>query len=85
MEREDLTYVEKLQNLHILMETRQMLQNKLKEIQNSDSMNEVIMDDLRKIEQEIKEYTSNSSLEQVDLSMTHSLFNPAVIEELDEQ
>ncbi|MEB1807036.1 MAG: hypothetical protein LPK26_07010 [Bacillaceae bacterium] len=83
MERE-LTYVEKLQNLHILMETRQMLQNKLTELEPANDTYDIVMDDLRKIEQEIKAYTGDLPIDEIDQSMSHSLFNPAVIEELDE-
>ncbi|WP_418200998.1 hypothetical protein [Alkalihalobacterium sp. APHAB7] len=83
MERE-LTYVEKLQDLHILMETRQMLQNKITELENDTDAYDVVMEDIRKIEHEIKSYTGDLPLEQIDQSMSHSLFNPAVLEELDE-
>ncbi|OLO26543.1 hypothetical protein BTR23_22900 [Alkalihalophilus pseudofirmus] len=85
MEQQDLTYIEKLQNLHVLMETRQMLQNKLTELKGNSPSFELVEEDLRKIDQEIEALTEKQSLEGMDQSMTHSLFNPAVIEELEEQ
>ncbi|MDE5414466.1 hypothetical protein [Alkalihalobacterium chitinilyticum] len=85
MERQELTYVEKLQSVHVLMETRQMLQSKLNELEPANETFEVVKDDLRKIEQEIKAYTGDLPIDEIDQSMSHSLFNPAVIEESDER
>ncbi|TES58143.1 hypothetical protein E2L07_00150 [Halalkalibacterium halodurans] len=85
MEHRSLTYVERLMNLHVLMETRQMLQTKLAEMNGDDQSFELVKEDLRKIEEEIKSYADEQSMEVLDQSMPHALFNPAVTEELDTQ
>ncbi|BAB06806.1 hypothetical protein P4637_05670 [Halalkalibacterium halodurans] len=85
MEHRSLTYVERLMNLHVLMETKQMLQTKLAEMNGDDQSFELVKEDLRKIEEEIKSYADEQSIEALDQSMPHALFNPAVTEELDTQ
>jgi phosphomevalonate kinase len=80
MSHQPLTYYEKLENVYVLMETQQMLQNKLKQSKESNESTHLIEEDLRKIEEEIKEYTEEAPTNQTQL-ITSSLFNPGLLEE----
>ncbi|WP_227936330.1 hypothetical protein [Alkalihalobacillus deserti] len=80
MDYEPLTYYEKLENVFILTETKNMLEAKLKELKLSNQPTVLVEDDLRKIKEEIEEYTDevNPASNQIVVS---SLFNPAVFDE----
>ncbi|ARK30463.1 hypothetical protein [Halalkalibacter krulwichiae] len=76
-EHEPLTYFEKLENVYILLETKQMLEAKLKESQASIQEKSILEDDLRKIHEEILEYTNGYQIEPEQMSVS-SLFNPGI-------
>ncbi|MDT8861118.1 hypothetical protein N0O92_12820 [Alkalihalobacillus sp. MEB130] len=82
MDHQPLTYFEKLENVYVLMETRNMLQAKLEQLKETNQSTELVEEDLRKIEEEIEEYTDGAPVEPNQI-MTSSLFNPAVMEELE--
>ncbi|WP_088105553.1 hypothetical protein [Halalkalibacter urbisdiaboli] len=71
MDQQPLSYVEKLENLHVLFETRQMLKNQL---ENREQAYSEIEEDLIKIEEEIKQYTDVT-----DQHFPDTLFNPAFL------
>ncbi len=58
---------EKMQRIYILQETYQLLQQKQQELQNNGESSAAIEDDLRKIEEELQEYTNS------DLILTNSI------------
>ncbi|MDQ0254652.1 hypothetical protein J2S74_002031 [Evansella vedderi] len=81
---DQMSYFEKLENLYVLKETRQMLLKKLQETNPNTVLHHVISDDLNKIEQEMTLYTDGQTVEVLDKAMTSSLMNPAIYYELDE-
>ncbi|KHF39900.1 hypothetical protein [Halalkalibacter okhensis] len=82
MEHQPLTYFEKLENVYVLMETKRMLQVKLEQVKQGNQPTNVIEEDLRKIDEEIAEYTDGISPEP-NGTITSSLFNPAVTNKLE--
>ena len=78
MDHRPLSYVEKLENLYVLMETKQMLENKVNELTDHESV-KIMKEDLAKINEEISSYTNGQSYEILELNMTQSLFNPAYL------
>ncbi|WP_332697515.1 hypothetical protein [Halalkalibacter lacteus] len=78
MNHQPTTYYEKLENVYVLTETRQMLQIKLEQLKGSNESTELVEHDLRKIEEEIQEYTGGVPVTQ---TITSSLFNPVIFEE----
>ncbi|MCL7746054.1 hypothetical protein [Halalkalibacter alkaliphilus] len=83
MEHQPLTYFEKLENLYVLMETKKMLQAKLEQVKQENQPTNLIEEDLRKIEEEIAEYTDGSDMPDPNITITSSLFNPAIMEEME--
>jgi ribosome recycling factor len=79
MDHEPLTYYEKLENVFILMETKNMLEEKLKELKANHQSTVIVEDDLRKIEEEIEEYTDGVAPNPNQMTVT-ALFNPGVFE-----
>ncbi|MGP7816555.1 hypothetical protein [Niallia sp. 01092] len=77
MKQKPLTYIEKVENLYILMETRQMLQSKLQELQQNNQSYQLIEEDLRKIDKEILSYTDGQHIQDPEQMITSSIFNPA--------
>lgn len=80
MEHEPLTYYEKLENVFVLTETKKMLEAKLNELKSNQQTTDIIEEDLRKITEEIEEYTDGVQANPDQMLMT-ALFNPAVMEE----
>ncbi|GAE37001.1 hypothetical protein [Halalkalibacter akibai] len=80
MEHEPLTYFEKLENVYVLTETKNMLQAKLNEQTTPVEERALLEDDLRKINEEIEEYTDGQIVTPGQFTVT-SLFNPAVFDE----
>jgi hypothetical protein len=80
VDHEPLTYFEKLENVYVLMETKQMLEAKLKEMRTNHQPTSNIEEDLRKINEEIIEYTDGLQVSP-DQFMVTSLFNPGVFDE----
>jgi hypothetical protein len=75
MDQQPLTYFEKLERLYVLTETRKMLKNQLSELQVNNQSQDVIEDDLHKIEQEIIYYANGHDIEELDFTNS-SLINP---------
>ncbi|MFC0560046.1 hypothetical protein [Halalkalibacter alkalisediminis] len=80
MEHEPLTYYEKLENVFVLTETKNMLEARLKELKASQQPTDSVEDDLRKIKEEIEEYTDGVAINPNQMVVT-ALFNPDVMEE----
>ncbi|MFA9556994.1 hypothetical protein ACERII_06810 [Evansella sp. AB-rgal1] len=74
--KDTLSYVEKLENLFVLLETRSMLKDTL-----SSYDDEGLKEDLRKIEQEIRSYSTGLSCEELEEKISISLFTPTILEE----
>ncbi|GAE25147.1 hypothetical protein JCM9140_1124 [Halalkalibacter wakoensis JCM 9140] len=83
MDHQPLTYFEKLENVYVLIETRKMLQHKLTQLKEANQSTELVKEDLRKIEEEIEEYTDGAPVE-TNQTLTSSLFNPALINQLED-
>lgn len=78
MTNQPLTYVEKLENLYVLLETRNMLEHKLNHVYTAEHSDE-IRADIQTINEEIMSYCDDGiPIETIDLNITKSLFNPAV-------
>lgn len=73
MTEQSLSYVEKLENLHVLLQTRHMLKTQL---QTNGETYADLEEDLEKIEEEIRQYTGNQDLEQ---ELPDTLFNPVFL------
>ncbi|SDZ63272.1 hypothetical protein SAMN05421736_12316 [Evansella caseinilytica] len=78
MEQHPLTYLEKLENLYVLLETRQMLEAKMHGLPDDSEEYRLIQKDLAKIKEEMMDYTDEKSIEQLSAPITSSLFNPAM-------
>ncbi|MDG5787250.1 hypothetical protein QA612_07070 [Evansella sp. AB-P1] len=76
MKEQPFSYIEKLENLYVLLETRNMLLKKKNEIENDTNESEQLEDDLKKIEVEINNYSNGMSVEEIEQSMTSTLFYP---------
>ncbi|MBU9720646.1 MULTISPECIES: hypothetical protein [Bacillaceae] len=81
MKYESLPYFEKLESLYVLLETKQMLQDKLTKIDVTDPGYKVIEEDLKKIEHEMLEYTNGQYMDSQKVNPT--LFNPAVFQQME--
>ncbi|MBU9713120.1 hypothetical protein [Evansella tamaricis] len=84
MKYQPISYFEKLENLYVLMETREMLQKKLNEVEVTDPGYGMIQEDLQKIENEMMEYTNGQHIEQFKQPLNDSLFNPTVMYEMED-
>ena len=76
-QHEPISYMEQLENLHVLIETRQMLETKLAEIQEEEEK-QLMKEDIRKINQDIASITGNTNQE---IEETAMLFNPGVYQD----
>lgn len=78
MEDRPLTYIEKLENVYILLETRNMLEHKLKHVYDIEQLREINAD-LETLNQDILSYAGDElPIDAIEDTMTKSLFNPAV-------
>ncbi|WP_100399002.1 hypothetical protein [Bacillus sp. FJAT-44742] len=74
------TYIDQLEKLYVLMETRHMLKEKI-EVSSSESAPAAVLEDIKKIEEEIAFYSGGQSIEEIEASLNAPLFNPSYVEE----
>ncbi|WP_078553573.1 hypothetical protein [Bacillus alkalicellulosilyticus] len=86
MDLGSLSYVEKLENLYVLMETKQMLEQKEKELPKDSKQIELVQEDLRKIKQEMELYTNGQTIDfDKNELVLGALFNPSLVEEMGQE
>lgn len=80
MNENSLSYMEKLENVFVLLETKQMLENKLHSIEAGTREYQLIKADIRKMEEDLLEYTGRKEMN-IEQTTIPSLFNPALLDD----
>ncbi|WP_026672251.1 hypothetical protein [Alkalihalobacterium bogoriense] len=78
MDKQSMSYVEKLEHLYVLMETQKLLEAKRDELISRRADYDTIEQDLVKIKEEMNEYTDGQNADYH--SVTGALFNPALLQ-----